>query len=110
MYLLTEACLGGDLFSYLENFGPLNLDVSRFVVACVVEALEYLHRDLHVIHRDVKTENLLIGKHGKYIIMSTKGCTNSTKVGATNGVADKGPPGPCPPPPSLNFQIFKKMR
>ncbi|CAK8696897.1 cGMP-dependent protein kinase 1-like [Clavelina lepadiformis] len=64
VYLLTEACLGGDLFSYLERFGPMHCSMARFVIACAVEALDYLHHALHVIHRDVKTENLLIGEHG----------------------------------------------
>ncbi|XP_078481305.1 cGMP-dependent protein kinase 1 [Ciona intestinalis] len=64
VFLVTEACLGGDLFSYLEHHGVMGVAVARFVVACVTEALDYLHRVLHVIHRDVKTENLLIGDGG----------------------------------------------
>uniref|UniRef100_H2YXE3 Protein kinase domain-containing protein n=1 Tax=Ciona savignyi TaxID=51511 RepID=H2YXE3_CIOSA len=64
VFLLTEACLGGDLFSYLEHHGVMGISVARYVVACVTEALDYLHRVLHVIHRDVKTENLLIGEGG----------------------------------------------
>ena len=64
VYLLSEACLGGDLFSFLEANGPQDTDVAKYIVACVIEGLNYLHHALGVIHRDVKTENLLIGKRG----------------------------------------------
>ena len=64
VYLLTEPCLNGDLFSYVECNGPLRCGVARYIVACVTEALRYLHNELGVIHRDVKTENVLIGEQG----------------------------------------------
>ena len=36
-----------------------------FIVLQVVKALDYLHTELHVIHRDVKPSNILINKQGQ---------------------------------------------
>lgn len=36
-----------------------------YITFCVVTALEYLHRELKVIHRDVKPSNTLIDKKGR---------------------------------------------
>lgn len=63
-YLLTEACLSGDMFTYLEEKGPMQCKSAMFVIACVISALDYLHNVLRCLHRDVKTENLLIGYAG----------------------------------------------
>jgi len=35
------------------------------IAVCVVSALEYLHKELHVIHRDVKPSNILINYKGE---------------------------------------------
>nr|XP_039259308.1 cGMP-dependent protein kinase 1-like [Styela clava] len=64
VFMLTEACLGGDLFSVLENHGALHYEATRYVIGCVIEALDHLHMTLNIIHRDVKTENILIDANG----------------------------------------------
>lgn len=62
--MLTEACLGGDLFSVLEKGGRLHQNSLIFVIACITEALAHLHNSLNVLHRDVKTENVLLDHNG----------------------------------------------
>lgn len=73
--MLTEACLGGDLFSVLENHGALHIDAMRYVIGCVIEALDHLHRILSVIHRDVKTENILLDSNGEFVCVCVSLCS-----------------------------------
>ena len=63
VYFLTEACLGGELFTLMKTAGPFSESSARFSVACVVEALDYLH-NIDIIHRDVKPENMLLAASG----------------------------------------------
>lgn len=65
VFLLTDAYLGGDLWSviYGTNRGPFNDAVARFYVACVVEAFGYLHKR-HYCYRDLKPENLMVDNNG----------------------------------------------
>jgi hypothetical protein len=44
VYLLTEALLGGELFTLMKRSGPLDEHRAMFAMACVVEAIDYLHK------------------------------------------------------------------
>lgn len=63
VYLLTEALIGGELFTLMKRCGPLEEEKSVFAVSCILEALDYLHTSL-IVHRDVKPENMLIDERG----------------------------------------------
>ncbi len=44
LYLLMEAVLGGEFFTYLQQRNsPLREDAARFYAGCVVLGLEYMH-------------------------------------------------------------------
>ena len=43
VYLLTEALLGGELFTLMKRTGPLDETKAVFALACVLEAIDYLH-------------------------------------------------------------------
>lgn len=61
LYLVTELIKGGDLRRRLKNgFMPWTDRVR--VALQVASALAYLHRN-HFIHRDVKTENVLLDEN-----------------------------------------------
>ena len=63
--MALDYCAGGDLALHVRQapHGRLSEDKARFVAAELLLALEYLHQR-GVIHRDVKTENVLIDAQG----------------------------------------------
>ena len=71
LYFLTDACLGGDLFSLLRRSVCFPEDSVRFFGGQVVLAVEYMHAK-GVAHRDIKPENLLLDAQG-YVKLSDFG-------------------------------------
>lgn len=63
LYFLMEACLGGDLWTVLQKHKFFDEKTAKFMGACVVEALSYLHCR-NMIYRDLKPENLMLDEHG----------------------------------------------
>ncbi|KAK1315187.1 Serine/threonine-protein kinase AtPK1/AtPK6 [Acorus calamus] len=87
LYLVMEYLNGGDLYSLLRNLGCLDEEVARIYIAEVVLALEYLHSE-HVVHRDLKPDNLLIA-HDGHIKLTDFGLS---KVGLINSTDDLSGP------------------
>lgn len=74
LYMCMDLATGGELLSLImkkksENLQNRVLDqacdiiTSRFYLAEIVEALEYLH-NLRIVHRDLKPENILLAGSG----------------------------------------------
>lgn len=63
VYLLLEACLGGEVWSLLRDRGSFDDPTARFVTACVTEAIGYLH-SRSILYRDLKPENLVLDARG----------------------------------------------
>lgn len=63
VYFLMEAARGGDVFNILKAKGYVDERTARFYVACLVEAIDYMHSN-SIIHRDLKPENIVLSENG----------------------------------------------
>ncbi|GET89305.1 protein kinase, putative [Leishmania tarentolae] len=63
--IIMEYVSGGSLDYVLTRCGPLRENVARAYARDVLEALHYLHKTMHVCHRDVKPANILITPDGR---------------------------------------------
>ncbi|XP_077418430.1 cGMP-dependent protein kinase 1 [Vanacampus margaritifer] len=79
LYMLTEACLHGDLYSLLKDKGCLDESSTKFYTACVTQALTFLHAR-NVVYRDVKPENVVLDERGYAKLVGSR-CLKTTEVG-----------------------------
>eukprot|EP00003_Mantamonas_plastica_P022805 TRINITY_DN394_c0_g3_i2.p1 TRINITY_DN394_c0_g3~~TRINITY_DN394_c0_g3_i2.p1 ORF type:complete len:306 (+),score=83.32 TRINITY_DN394_c0_g3_i2:1071-1988(+) len=54
---------GGDMFFHLQREGKFDEEKSRFYLAELILAIEYLH-NMNVVYRDLKAENVLLTEEG----------------------------------------------
>ncbi|KAH8874419.1 cGMP-dependent protein kinase, isozyme 2 forms cD4/T1/T3A/T3B [Schistosoma japonicum] len=84
LYLLLEVCLGGELWSLLKdktkNGYFFTEQATQFYVACVIEALNYLHRK-NIVYRDLKPENIMLDTQG-YCKLTDLGFAKQLPYGA----------------------------
>uniref|UniRef100_A0A8D3DYR5 cGMP-dependent protein kinase n=1 Tax=Scophthalmus maximus TaxID=52904 RepID=A0A8D3DYR5_SCOMX len=79
VYMLLEACLGGELWTVLRDMSYFDEPKARFCTGCVLEAFDYLHT-MGVVYRDLKPENLLLDAEG-YVKMADFGFAKKIGLG-----------------------------
>jgi serine/threonine protein kinase len=68
LYLILEYAQGGELFHHLESERMFSEDTAAFYMAEMVLALNYLHRTVGVVYRDLKPENCLLDSEGHLLL------------------------------------------
>mmetsp|Transcript_3798 Transcript_3798/g.13321 ORF Transcript_3798/g.13321 Transcript_3798/m.13321 type:complete len:376 (-) Transcript_3798:647-1774(-) len=61
LYLVTELLEGGEVLEHVMSRGSYTEREARMAFRCLMEGIAYLH-GIGVVHRDIKLENLLLGK------------------------------------------------
>ncbi len=78
-------CAGGDLSNFIKEHENALTHVDEALVlrwlAQLLEALEYLHSDRHILHRDIKTQNIFLDETKSNVKLGDFGiarCLDST--------------------------------
>ncbi|XP_061623319.1 cGMP-dependent protein kinase 1 isoform X2 [Phyllopteryx taeniolatus] len=79
IYMLTEACLHGDLYGLLKEKGCLDESSTKFYTACVTQALTFLHAR-NVVYRDIKPENVVLDERGYAKLVGSR-CLKKIEMG-----------------------------
>lgn len=89
LFLVTDLMKGGDLRYHIGSKRRFNEEEVKFIIACVIIGLEYLHTN-NILHRDIKPENLVLDEKG-YVRITDLGIARS--LTSENSQETSGTPG-----------------
>jgi len=74
-YLILEYVAGGEVFDFVMSNGKLREEEARHIFRQIILGVEYCHQN-HVVHRDLKLENVLLDLEGNVKIIDFNFCFN----------------------------------
>ncbi len=96
-YIAMELCEGLTLSEVLAETGPLGPAEGAYVGAEICRALDYAHRRMHIVHRDVTPRNVLIDDEGAVRLIDFGIAAPVTRADETTRTEIFGSPGHMPP-------------
>ncbi|HEY5374004.1 MAG TPA: serine/threonine-protein kinase [Polyangiaceae bacterium] len=96
-YIAMELCEGLTLSEVLAETGPLGPAEGAYVGAEICRALDYAHRRVHIVHRDVTPRNVLIDDEGAVRLIDFGIAAPVTRADDTTRTEIFGSPGHMPP-------------
>jgi serine/threonine protein kinase len=69
LYLVMNYFGGGDLMTYLIRLDMFDHDTACFYSAELILAIEYVHKKLNCMHRDLKPDNIALTLKGHLVLL-----------------------------------------
>mmetsp|Transcript_69419 Transcript_69419/g.192067 ORF Transcript_69419/g.192067 Transcript_69419/m.192067 type:complete len:495 (-) Transcript_69419:189-1673(-) len=91
LYMVMDYMPGGDLMTHLQRKGIFSEKETRFYIAELVQAVDYIHTALHYIHRDIKPDNVVLDARGHIRLVDFGLCTRDAPQAAAEGGFLAGP-------------------
>jgi serine/threonine kinase 38 len=97
LYMVMEFLNGGDLMTHLIRKDKFTEEETRFYIAELVEAIDYIHEELGYVHRDIKPDNILFDHKGHIKLLDFGLCKfDPERVERFQAVANEMPQGDGP--------------
>mmetsp|Transcript_100189 Transcript_100189/g.192200 ORF Transcript_100189/g.192200 Transcript_100189/m.192200 type:complete len:674 (-) Transcript_100189:61-2082(-) len=84
LYMVMDYLPGGDLMTHLMAKDIFTEEETRFYIAELVEAVDYIHTRLHYIHRDIKPDNIIFDREGHIHLLDFGLCKYNPPQPAAN--------------------------
>ncbi|CAK9088493.1 unnamed protein product [Durusdinium trenchii] len=97
LYMVMDYLPGGDLMTHLMRKDTFTEEETRFYIAELVEAIDYIHTNLHYIHRDIKPDNIVFDIDGHIHLLDFGLCKYQQPEPAESGDSEKQPDPPSGP-------------
>eukprot|EP00929_Paragymnodinium_shiwhaense_P024977 TRINITY_DN15218_c0_g1_i1.p1 TRINITY_DN15218_c0_g1~~TRINITY_DN15218_c0_g1_i1.p1 ORF type:complete len:643 (+),score=139.29 TRINITY_DN15218_c0_g1_i1:86-2014(+) len=97
LYMVLDYLPGGDLMTHLMRKDTFTEDETRFYIAELVEALDYIHTQLQYVHRDIKPDNIIFDAKGHLRLLDFGLCKHHPQTAQAETPAPaRGVPGQRP--------------